>query len=161
MAQWNTTFNFFHRGHNAHMPCETEKFTYVWPRRPHQSFVLPPNIRIHKHPQCPNSCRIFCQTPSVLTFRNCTIYHTVFMMLYALHCIALLITPATIISQCLLWIFISGLDFCTCISKNFQSSPWKSVQWNPYCSMRSDTTKLTATFRNCEKGPKISLTKHM
>jgi len=53
------------------------------------------------------------------------------------------------------------IRFSAHISKNFQSSPWKSVQDKTYCSMRSDTTKLTVTFRNCENGPKISLTKHM
>jgi len=102
----------FPREYNVHMPCETDKFTNVWPRRPQQGFILPPNIRLHKQSQCPNSCKIFCQTPLVLAFRNCTVCHTVFMMLYAGHCIALLITPATIISQCLLWIFISGPDLC-------------------------------------------------
>jgi len=111
MAQCNTTF-VFHREHNAHMPCETEKFTNVWPRRPQQGFILPPYIRLHKHPHCPKSCKIVCQTPSVLTCRNCTVCHTVCMMLYALHCTALLITPATIISQCLLCIFISGPYLC-------------------------------------------------
>ena len=95
MAQCNTTF-VFRREHNAHMPCETDKFTNVWPRRRQQGFILPPNIRLHRHPHWPNSCKIFCQTSSVLTCRNCTVCHTVFTMLFALHCIALLITPAMI-----------------------------------------------------------------
>ena len=67
--------------------CVKQKFTNVWPRRPQQGFILPTNIRLHRHPHCHNSCKIFCQTPSVLTCRNCTVCHTVFMMLYAGHCI--------------------------------------------------------------------------
>ena len=63
----------FHREHNTHMLCETEKFMNIWPRQPQQDFIIPPNIRLHRHPQWPNSCKIFCQTSSVLTCRNCTV----------------------------------------------------------------------------------------
>jgi len=75
----------FHREHNTHMLCEMEKFTNIWPRRPQQDFIMPPNIRLHRYPQWPNSCKVFCQTSSVLTYRNCTVCQTMFMMLYAGH----------------------------------------------------------------------------
>jgi len=84
----------FHWEHNTHMLCEMEKFTNIWPRRPQQGFIMPPNIRLHRHPHCPNSCKIFCQTTSVLTCRTAK---------YARQCswcciegISLLITSATI-----------------------------------------------------------------
>jgi hypothetical protein len=31
---------------------------------------------------------------------------------------------------------------------------WKSVQWEPICSMRTGTTNLVVAFRNFEKAPK-------
>jgi len=86
-------FMVFHRKHNTHMLCEMEKFTNMWPRRPQQDFIMPPNIRLHRHPHCPNSCKIFCPS-SLFTCRNCTVCQTTFMMLYAGHFIT--ITPATI-----------------------------------------------------------------
>ena len=58
---------------------------WTWLRWPQQDFILPPNIRLHRHPQCPNSCIIFCQTSSVLACRNCTVCQTMFMMLYGGH----------------------------------------------------------------------------
>ena len=75
----------FQREHSIHMLCETEKFMNIWLRRPQQDLILPPNIRLHRHPHCPNSWKIFCQTSSVLTCRNCTVCQTKFMMLYAGH----------------------------------------------------------------------------
>jgi len=78
-------FTVFHREHNTHMLCEMEKLTNIWPRQPQQDFIMPLNIRLHRHPHCPNFCKIFCHTSSVLTCRNCTVCHTMFMMLYAGH----------------------------------------------------------------------------
>ena len=78
-------FMVFHKEHNTHMLCETEKFTNIWLRQPQQDFIMSPNIRIHRHPNCPNSCKIFCQTSSVLICRNCKVYQPMFMMLYAGH----------------------------------------------------------------------------
>ena len=75
----------FHRENNTHMLCESAKFMNIWPRRPQQDLIMPPNIRLHRHPQCPNCCTIFCQTSSVPTCRNCTVCWTMFMMLYAAH----------------------------------------------------------------------------
>ena len=46
---------------------------------------MPPNIRLHRHAHCYNSCKIFSQTSSVLTCRNCIVCQTVFMMLCAGH----------------------------------------------------------------------------
>ena len=63
----------------------TEKFTIIWLRWPQQDFKMPPNIRLYRHPHCPNSCKILFQTSSVLTCRNCTVCETMFMMLYAGH----------------------------------------------------------------------------
>jgi len=68
------------------------------------------------------------------------------------HCTKLVFTYSTGSSVIFEW----KLDFLHKFRKNFQqSNPWKSVQWKPYCSINSDTTKLTVTFRSCEKGPKI------
>ena len=85
----------FHREHNTHMLCEMQKFANMWPRRPQQDFILPPNIRLHRHPHWPNSCKIFCQTSSVLTCRNCTVCQCSWCSMEG---ISLLITPATILS---------------------------------------------------------------
>jgi len=63
----------FDREHNTHVLCEMEKFTNIWRRRPQQDFIMLPNIRLHRHTHCPNSCKIFCQTSSVLT---CTKLHS-------------------------------------------------------------------------------------
>jgi hypothetical protein len=95
MAQWNTMV-FHHTEHNTHMLYETEKFTNTWPRWPQQDFIMPTNIRLHRHPHCPNSCKIFCQIPSVLTCRNCTVCQT--RSWCCMQAISLLITPATILS---------------------------------------------------------------
>ena len=35
-----------------------EKFTNIWPRRPQQDFIMPPNIMLHRHPHCPTYCVI-------------------------------------------------------------------------------------------------------
>jgi len=75
------------------MPYETEKFINIWPRRQQQDFIMPPNIRLHRHPHCPNSCKIFCQTSSVLTCRNCKVCQCSWCCMQG---ISLLITPATI-----------------------------------------------------------------
>jgi len=75
----------FHREHNTHMLCAMEKFTNIWLRRPQQDLIMPPNIRLHRHPHWPNTCKIFSQTSSVLTCRNCIVCQTVFMMLCAGH----------------------------------------------------------------------------
>jgi hypothetical protein len=48
----------FHRERNTHMLCETEKFTNISLRRPQQDFIMTPKIRLHRHPHCPNSCKI-------------------------------------------------------------------------------------------------------
>ena len=61
-------------------------------RQPQQDFIMPPNIRLHRHQHCPNTYKIFCLTSSVLNHRNCTVCQTMFMM----QGISLLITPATI-----------------------------------------------------------------
>ena len=87
-------FMVFHREHNTHMLCEMEKFTNIWSRRPQQDFILPPNIRLHRHPHCPNSWKSFYQTYSVLTCRNCTVCQTCSWC--CMEGISLLITPATI-----------------------------------------------------------------
>jgi len=48
--------------------------------------------------------------------------------------------------------------FWTDFTKNTLKSSWKSVQWGPSCSTRTDgqtyMTKLAATFRNFGKAPK-------
>ena len=107
MAQCNTTF-VFRREHNAHMPCETDKFTNVWPRRPQQGFILPPNIRLNKHSQCSQLLQNFLSNSFSSHFRNCTVCHTVFMLLYVLHCIALhCITDNT----CNNYIAMPSMDF--------------------------------------------------
>jgi len=85
----------FHREHNAHMPCEMQKFMNIWPRRPQQDFTQPPTIRLHRHPHWPNSCKIFCQNSSVLTCINCTVCQCSWCCVEG---ISLLITPATILS---------------------------------------------------------------
>jgi len=80
-------FMVFHMEHNTLMLFEMERFTNIWLRRPQQDFILSPNIRLHRHPHWPSTCRIFCPMPSLLTCRNCTVCHTKFMLLYAGHCI--------------------------------------------------------------------------
>ena len=55
--------------------------------------ILPPNMRLHRHPHCPNSCKFFCQTSSVLTCRNCTVCQCSWCCMQD---ISLLITPTTI-----------------------------------------------------------------
>jgi hypothetical protein len=75
----------FHKKHNAHVLCETEKFTNIWVRCPQRDFIIPPNIRLQRHPHCPNSCKIFCLSSSVPTYGDCTVCQTKFMMLYAGH----------------------------------------------------------------------------
>jgi len=87
-------FMVFHREHNTPMLCEMEKFTNIWPRWQQQDFILPPNIRLHRHPHCPNSWKSFYQTYSVLTCRNCTVCQTCSWC--CMEGISLLITPATI-----------------------------------------------------------------
>ena len=71
----------FHREHNTLMLCETEKFMNIWPRRPHQDFIMPPNIRLHRHPHSPNCCKIL----SNLFSSHLQNLHDMlmFMMLYA------------------------------------------------------------------------------
>ena len=71
-----------------------EKFMNIWPRRPQQDFILPPNMRLRRHPHCPNSC-----TFSVKLLR----FSLAQTAQYARQCswccmqgISLLITPATI-----------------------------------------------------------------
>jgi len=70
------------------MLCEMEKFTNIWPRWPQQDFIMPPNIRLYRHPHWPHSCKIFCQTSSVLTCRLCS--------WCCMQGISLLITSATV-----------------------------------------------------------------
>ena len=103
-------FMVFHREHNTHMLCEMEIFTNIWPRLPQQDLIMPPIIRLHRHPQSHNFCKIFYQTSSVMTCRN--------------H-ISFLITPATIWSPvypnlwtCLvtdsgLFIFLTQILICS------------------------------------------------
>jgi len=86
-------FMVFHREHDTHMLCETEKFTNIWLRWPQQDFILSHNIRLHRHPHCPNSCKIFCQTSSVLACTNCTVCQCSWCCMEG---ISLLIAPATI-----------------------------------------------------------------
>jgi hypothetical protein len=81
-------FIVFHREHNTHMLCDMVKFTNFWPRLPQHDFIMPP-IRLHRHPHCPNSCEVFCQTSSVLTCTNGTLCQC------CMQGISLLVTPAT------------------------------------------------------------------
>jgi len=64
------------------MLCDTENFMKIWPRKTQQDFKMPPNIELHRHPHCPNSCKIFCQTSSVLTCRNCTVFQIIYPNLW-------------------------------------------------------------------------------
>ena len=91
--KWQQLFKVFHSEHNTHVLCEMEKFANIWLRRPQQDFIMPPNIRLDRHPHTPHCCKIFCQTSSVLTCRN----HTVCQCSWCcMQNISLLITPATI-----------------------------------------------------------------
>ncbi len=83
----------FHRESNTHMLCESEKFTNIWHRRPQQDFIMQLNVRLHRHLHCPNSCKIFHQTSSVLTCKNCAECQCSLCCMYGT---SLLITPATI-----------------------------------------------------------------
>ena len=106
-------FFVFPTKHNAHMPCETEKLTNVWQRRRQQGFILPPNIRLHSltMPQLLQTFLLNSLSSHLQKLHSMTnsVHDAVCI---ALHCIALMITPATIMSQCLLWIFISWPDLC-------------------------------------------------
>ena len=91
--KWQQLFKVFHSEHNTHVLCEMEKFANIWLRRPQQDFIMPPNIRLDRHPHTPHCCKIFCQTSSVLTCRN----HTVCQCSWCcMQNISLLITPGTI-----------------------------------------------------------------
>jgi len=99
MAQWNTTFHGVpQEAQHSHAVWNREVYEHLT-RRQQQDFIMPPSIRLHRHPHCPNSCKIFCQTSSVLTCRNCTVCQCSWYWL--------LITPATIWSPIYpnLWVF--------------------------------------------------------
>jgi len=67
------------------------------------------------------------------------------------HCTKLVFAYTTGSSLIFEWKF----DFLHKFRKIFkQSNLWKSVQCKPYCSMRSDTTKLTVTFATVRTGRK-------
>jgi hypothetical protein len=70
MAQWNTTFHGTPQGaqhpHAAYNREVYEHPTETTTARLHNATTT----TLHFHPHCPNFCRIFCQTSSVLTCRN-------------------------------------------------------------------------------------------
>ena len=80
MAQQNN-FSWCSTGSTALTRCVKRRSLRTSDRDDH-SMTSYCHLILDRHPHCPTSCKIFCQTSSVLTCRNCTVCQAMFMMQY-------------------------------------------------------------------------------